>query len=737
MYSKFLRKANAAIMAAALAANCAVFYSSTVVAADNNKFEFESAEVTGDVTVEKDADASGGSYLKMTESGTINLTFNVDEEGMYKLTIHAGGIGSAKQQNLSVNGASQGTLAIPESDGFEEIAIPSIKLKKGENVITIEKSWGWSTFDYVTVEKAVLPAIKATQTSPVDIKASAETRSLMSYLAGVYGNGIISGQQEIYKYGPHDLETEFEYLNDLTGHYPAIRGFDYGNFCCPAFGSDDGSTDRIIDWVKNRNGIATASFHLNVPKDFAGYKSGSKVDWAETTYNNKDTDFSPEKAATPGTKENEYYLQALTTLAKEFNKLEKEGIPVIWRPLHEAEGGGGETGSWFWWGREGSAAYKKLWIYTYETLTNDLNCHNLIWEWNSYNFDTSKDWYPGDEYVDIIGYDKYNCTVYLQENNWQPSLQHNDSAISPTFYGLMEKYDSAKMISMAENDCFSTVGNLTSEKAGWLYFCTWYDGGSDDINFLSNPVFNTKQDTIDMYQSEYCITLDELPKDLYSKDIPAPDPAMTTTKPVTTAPDPSVTTTTTTAAFKFKAKSYKIDLPEASERGTLTLVIEGAPTASIGGGIGYGTNADDWKNLEWKGNADADGNLTVDIDISEIPEDFKTVEAQIWWSNVWDAATEKANDTDCDLTDHSFKKSVEDTTVEPSLLGDANLDNDVSLSDALAILQYVANAKKYPLTPVALSNADVYNRGDGITGNDALTIQKLDAKVISELPYTE
>ena len=67
----------------------------------------------------------------------------------------------------------------------------------------------------------------------------------------------------------------------------------------------------------------------------------------------------------------------------------------------------------------------------------------------------------------------------------------------------------------------------------------------------------------------------------------------------------------------------------------------------------------------------------------------------------------------------------------------ANLDNDVSLADALAILQYVANAKKYPLTPVALSNADVYNRGDGITGNDALTIQKLDAKVISELPYTE
>ena len=97
----------------------------------------------------------------------------------------------------------------------------------------------------------------------------------MAYLNSVYGKNIISGQQEIYSGGPHGLETEFEYLKDTTGHYPAIRGFDYGNFCCPAFGSDDGSTKRVLDWVKNKNGIATASFHLNVPKDFENFKIGS------------------------------------------------------------------------------------------------------------------------------------------------------------------------------------------------------------------------------------------------------------------------------------------------------------------------------------------------------------------------------------------------------------------------------------------------------------------------------
>lgn len=221
-------------------------------------------------------------------------------------------------------------------------------------------------------------------------------------------------------------------------------------------------------------------------------------------------------------------------------------FPLIFRPLHEAEGSGGETGSWFWWGSAGSEVYKEIWKLTYKTLTEDYCIHNIIWEWNSYNYENSANWYPGDDYVDIIGYDKYNCTVYLEENNWQPSLVHNDSAISSTFYGIMQKYGSAKMVSMAENDSFSTVDNLMSEKAGWLYFCTWYDGDQESNHFLTNPLFNTKEDTIAMYQSDYCITLDELPADLYTKNGEVTRTTAATTTTTTTTADPSVTTTTTT-----------------------------------------------------------------------------------------------------------------------------------------------------------------------------------------------
>ena len=71
--------------------------------------------------------------------------------------------------------------------------------------------------------------------------------------------------------------------------------------------------------------------------------------------------------------------------------------------------------------------------------------------------------------------------------------------------------------------------------------------------------------------------------------------------------------------------------------------------------------------------------------------------------------------------------------------GDANLDGRVSVADAVAVLQFLGNKDKYNLSATGKANADCYNTGDGITGNDALTIQKIDAGLIEEyeLPVME
>ncbi len=742
MHSKFFTKTSAAIMAAALAVNGAAAGTAEIaVAADSDtvKYEFEEGTFTGTGGIKEDSSASGGSYYYLeSNSDTCSLTVNVPSTGMYKIVICYNAAFGEKIQNLYVNGVDQGQLSFTAKD-WTELDAGAVKLNAGENTIMIKSSWGWTNFDYLTVSPAELSPIRATQTFPCDSKAIPQVKSLMAYFASVYGKHIISGQQEIYQYGPHGLETEFDYLKDTTGHYPAIRGFDYGNFTCPAFGSDDGSTERVIDWVKNKNGIATASWHLNVPNKMDSYTIGSRIDWAQTSYTAKDNDFKPSNVYVEGTKENQYYEQALKTLAAEFKKLEAEGVPLVWRPLHEAEGGGGENGSWFWWGKEGSAVYKELWRYTYNKLVNEYGCHNLIWEWNSYNYDSSANWYPGDEYVDIIGYDKYNCTDW---SSGSAVLKHNDSAISSTFYGIMDKYNGAKMVSMAENDCFSTVENLTAEKAGWLYFCTWYDGGSDDINFLSNPVFNTKEDTIAMYTSDYCLTLDEMPANLYSFEYDEPDPSTSTstTTTTTTTGDPNTTTTTTTTAFKFSVVKKSIDLDGESD--TLTITIKGAAGASIGGGVGFAVDDPEnqnWKNLEWSGNADSKGDLTVDIDISEIPAADKTAEIQIWWSNTWDAAAETGIDQPCEIVDYELSKSA-----SPDILyGDANEDGSVNMADAVLIMQYLSNPDVYGegkpdgITKNGLKLADCYTPGDGVTNADASAIQEYKLGIIESLPASE
>ena len=78
--------------------------------------------------------------------------------------------------------------------------------------------------------------------------------------------------------------------------------------------------------------------------------------------------------------------------------------------------------------------------------------------------------------------------------------------------------------------------------------------------------------------------------------------------------------------------------------------------------------------------------------------------------------------------------AVEGDFNSETLYGDANSDGKVTLADAVAVLQYVANKEKYPLSDYALDCADVYKRGDGVTGMDALTIQQYDSGTIKSLP---
>ncbi|MDE7363864.1 MAG: cellulase family glycosylhydrolase [Ruminococcus sp.] len=90
-------------------------------------------------------------------------------------------------------------------------------------------------------------------------------------------------------------------------------------------------------------------------------------------------------------------------------------------------------------------------------------------------------------------------------------------------------------------------------------------------------------------------------------------------------------------------------------------------------------------------------------------------------------------------TESTTTKSTDKPTESSSnggatLLGDANCDNEVNIADATAIIQHLGNHDKYGLSEQGLINADCCNVGDGVTGLDAIAIQKLEAKMITKLP---
>jgi mannan endo-1,4-beta-mannosidase len=399
-----------------------------------------------------------------------------------------------------------------------------------------------------------------------------------------------------------------------TGELPAIRGFEYGNYN-PLFGYEDDTNKRMIAWVNGAsatsgldgeywpgNGIATLCNHLPVPKDFENYVLGSTIGYEDTSfyvYDQSDTStnkvswlkgWDTANAVVEGTKEYDYYILCLDYMAEKLQELEDNNVPVLFRPLHEAEGSGGLDGSgaWFWWGAGGAEVFKDLWILTYEYLTETKGLDNLIWELNLYPYDTSYEWYPGDEYVDIAGFDKYSCT------NWN---DNNRSAATSTFYTIVEMLDSKKMVGMFENDAIPSLANLVEEKAYWLYFCPWYTTHLTHYNGdIETPAYKSLKE---IYISDYCITLDELP-DWKNFDVDK-DP-ITTTTAETTAATTSETTVATTSATPSEPVLLG-DVNDDKKAGTLADVIV------LGKYLGGKTNLNDIQKL----NADcyADTGLTA------------------------------------------------------------------------------------------------------------------------------
>lgn len=179
----------------------------------------------------------------------------------------------------------------------------------------------------------------------------------------------------------------------------------------------------------------------------------------DNSFNAASTSFDAANALTEGTWENKVWKDDMKTLIEYLTLLKEANIPVLWRPFHEA------SGKWFWWGKDADT-FKKLWIEMFNEL-KAAGLDNLIWVWTSCGKDN--DWYPGDEYVDVVARDLYG------DNAASCATEYSDLAAT---YGN-------KIVTLGEcgysDYTKSRVANISDQwEAGakWSWFMVWYS--SDD-----------------------------------------------------------------------------------------------------------------------------------------------------------------------------------------------------------------------------------------------------------------
>ena len=232
---------------------------------------------------------------------------------------------------------------------------------------------------------------------------------LIDHLSGLIDEGkIMFGHQDDLMYGHswkiEDDASEFDRsdVKAVCGRYPAVYGMDLGGI---EMGWEANLDKNDFDNMRasavahhERGGVVTFSWHPRNPL------TGGDA-W----------DVSSDQVVAsilPGGEKHEYFMTWLEKAAdflESIKTADGKTVPVIFRPWHE------HTGSWFWWGQKlcTTEQYKALWKMTYDYMVDERGLTSLVWAYSPgagelTSVEVFGERYPGDEIIDIVGFDCYS-----------------------------------------------------------------------------------------------------------------------------------------------------------------------------------------------------------------------------------------------------------------------------------------------------------------------------------------
>lgn len=309
---------------------------------------------------------------------------------------------------------------------------------------------------------------------PINSNATKEAKALLQYLNAVAGKQIIAGQhtQTI-------LMEEIDYIREVTGKEPKLRGFellayspninyeDASEACLTEVYENRNTLEVALEWAKQTEGIVTFSFHWFSP-----------IGGRDKSFYAKNTEFDPEQILVCGSEEQEAFYKDMDAIAKLLVPFLEAGIPILWRPFHEADG------TWFWWGRKGPKVACELYKLMYHHFVDVWHLDNLLWVWNC----RLQEGYPGDEYVDVISVD-----VYL------PEYQATD--YGKEYEELVCATTRNKVAALAEIGYLPDMDLWQHSRVPFAYFMTW------SKEFCIGEQYNKAEWFKKVYQNSMVVTL--------------------------------------------------------------------------------------------------------------------------------------------------------------------------------------------------------------------------------------
>ena len=448
------------------------------------------------------SDPANGATGLTGDALTLVLTFDMNVKCPSSASITAGeaNVGKVlaydKDVKIELSGLERGnsyTVTIPKGtiSGFRNNAADEIRI-----------SFTMKEKDPDPVHSTLNPTANLCNPS-----ASQQAKKVYEFLLQQSGKKTLSGTMS----GSSNSNDFADLIYSNVGKYPALTGYD---FIFLQYSPTPESWSWKVNYNDisaareqwNNNGLVSYMWHWNVPTSESAWKNGTeKGDYTGYAFYSDKTAFDIKEALKEGTWQNQFLMKDIEEVASYLKNLRDAGIPVIWRPLHEAAGNYNlysDNGAWFWWGKGGAEPCKQLWRLLYDQFTNVHGLNNLIWVWTVDAVegceDQYGDWYPGDDVVDIVGVDIY---------------ENNTDAKTRQFQALVDVTKGNKLVSVSECGNIPDPDKCFAQGNAWSWFMVWCTYDENNNLALSNKDWNlnTKTWWSTVMGSKYVINREDMP----------------------------------------------------------------------------------------------------------------------------------------------------------------------------------------------------------------------------------